>query len=114
MFRKTVSVDAQNYTKQPFLLSVEEVQQHLNTAQDVGLSSTQVQQYQQKYGENKLQGEGGVKWHTLVIKQISNAMMLVSFLCSCSFLHELTFGYRFSSWPWHFPMASQIMLKAAS
>ena len=86
MFRKAASVAAQNYTKQPFLLSVEEVQQHLNTTQDVGLSSAQVRQYQQKYGENKLQGEGGVKWHTLLVKQISNAMMLVSFLCPCSFL----------------------------
>ena len=90
MFRKSAAVEAQIYTKQPFLLSVEEVLHYLDTKQDVGLSSARVQQYQQKYGENKLRGDGGVKWHTLLIKQISNAMMLVSFPCPQCSLHNLT------------------------
>ena len=78
MGNKRSSVEAQNYTKQPFLLSVEEVLQHLQVQKDAGLSSAQVQQYRQKYGENRLEGEGGVKWYSLLLKQVSNAMILVS------------------------------------
>ena len=68
----------QNYSKQPFLLSVDEVIDHLQTSTDSGLSSTQATQYTEKYGENKLEGEGGVPWYSILGKQISNAMILVS------------------------------------
>src|SRR3954447_23512668 len=91
MGKKTSSIEAQNYTKQPFLLSVDEVVQYLETNEDTGLSSAQVQQYRQRYGENKLGGEGAVKWYSLLIKQISNAMILVSSLCAHRSLHTLTF-----------------------
>ena len=57
-----------------------ELRGYLETNQDAGLSNAQVQQYRQKYGENKLKGEGAVKWYSLLIKQISNAMVLVSSL----------------------------------
>ena len=78
MGKKISSIEAQNYTKQPFLLSVDEVVQYLETNQDAGLSSARVQQNRQKYGENKLEGEGAVKWYSLLAKQVSNAMVLVS------------------------------------
>lgn len=45
----------QNYTKQPFLLSVDEIVNEAETSLDVGLNSTQVQQKQQNYGPNNLQ-----------------------------------------------------------
>lgn len=67
----------QNYTKQPFLLSVDEIADHLQTNIDSGLSNAQVQQYQEKYGPNKLVGDGGVSWYSILGKQISNAMILV-------------------------------------
>lgn len=69
--------EEQNFTKQPFLLSVGEITSHLNTKRDSGLSRSQAQQYAQKYGENKLDGEGGIKWHSILLKQCSNAMILV-------------------------------------
>ncbi|KAK5271955.1 potassium/sodium eff [Exophiala xenobiotica] len=67
----------QNFTKQPFLLSVDEIASHLETNIDSGLSSAQIQQYQEKYGPNKLEGDGGVSWYSILGKQISNAMILV-------------------------------------
>lgn len=68
----------QNYTKQPFLLSVDEIVNEAETSLEAGLNSTQVQQKQQKYGANNLQGDGGVSWYSILGKQISNAMILVS------------------------------------
>ncbi|KIW19646.1 potassium/sodium efflux P-type ATPase, fungal-type [Exophiala spinifera] len=67
----------QNYPKQPFLLSVDEVVDHLQTRIESGLANAQVQQYQDKYGPNKLSGDGGVSWYSILGKQISNAMILV-------------------------------------
>ena len=69
--------EPQNYTKQPFLLSVDAITSHLGTNKESGLTRLQTQQNQQKYGENKLDGEGGVKWYSILLKQISNAMILV-------------------------------------
>jgi P-type Na+/K+ transporter len=70
--------EEQNYTKQPFLLSVDEVIDHLQTRTDSGLSSAQAKQCINKYGENKLEGDGGVAWYSILGKQVSNAMILVS------------------------------------
>ena len=67
----------QNYATQPFLLSVDDIITHLETNVDSGLTGTQVQQYQDKYGPNRLEGDGGVSWYTILGKQISNAMILV-------------------------------------
>lgn len=67
----------QNYSRQPFLLSTEEIVQHLQTNLDTGLSSTKVQEYAQNYGENKLEGDGGVAWYKILSKQATNAMILV-------------------------------------
>lgn len=70
----------QNYTKQPFLLSVDEIKYEIETNLESGLSSSQVQQYQEKYGPNRLEGDGGVSWYSILGKQISNAMILVSLI----------------------------------
>jgi P-type Na+/K+ transporter len=105
MGKKIPSIEALNYTRQPFLLSVDELVQYLETNQDAGLSNVQVQQYQQKYGENKLKGEGAVKWYSLLIKQISNAMVLVSSLYAHSPLYSLMFSCRSLSLPWLYRMA---------
>ena len=69
--------EVQTYPQEPFLLSVEDILSHLQVSKESGLSSAQAQQNQQKYGQNKLSGEGGAKWYSLLIKQISNAMILV-------------------------------------
>ncbi|EFR03913.1 potassium/sodium efflux P-type ATPase [Nannizzia gypsea CBS 118893] len=67
----------QEYEQHPFLLSVDRLAQQLDTNIDTGLNDAKVSQLQEKYGPNRLSGEGGVKWYTLLGKQISNAMILV-------------------------------------
>lgn len=72
----------QQYDKHPFQLSLEEVTSHLGGIDlDQGLNSTQVNELRTKYGENKLEGDGGVRWYQVLFKQISNAMILVSSIC---------------------------------
>lgn len=84
----------QNYPKQPFLLSVEEIVDHLQTRIESGLSTAQVDQYQDKYGPNKLSGEGGVAWYSILGKQISNAMILV---CQATATLQEPFYFLFQS-----------------
>lgn len=74
---KKASTERQDYTKHPFLLSIDETTGALQTDIETGLSAVRVQEAQRKYGPNKLEGEGGVKWYSLLLKQISNAMILV-------------------------------------
>lgn len=69
---------AQEYPQHPFTLPTEEVSQHLNTDILSGLSRAKAQEYKSKYGENKLSDQGGVKWYAVLLKQASNAMILVS------------------------------------
>ncbi|KAI9669474.1 MAG: Na+ ATPase [Caeruleum heppii] len=64
-------------SKHPFLLSVEQLKQELTTDLDTGLSSVDAQTLQKQHGANRLNDEGGVKWYRLLLKQISNAMILV-------------------------------------
>ncbi|KAL1969556.1 hypothetical protein VTN77DRAFT_8994 [Rasamsonia byssochlamydoides] len=67
----------QTYPKHPFLMAVEEIAAHLQTNIETGLTDVQVQELQQMFGGNKLEGEGGVKWYSVLVKQVSNAMILV-------------------------------------
>ncbi|OJD23654.1 potassium/sodium efflux P-type ATPase, fungal-type [Blastomyces percursus] len=67
----------QEYEKHPFLLSIDEVTQILNTNTETGLSDVNVVKLQEEYGPNRLHGEGAARWYTLLGKQISNAMILV-------------------------------------
>ena len=67
----------QEYSQHPFLLSPQDLYQQFGINKDTGLSNRQPTEAQQKYGPNKLDGEGGVKWYSVLLKQISNAMILV-------------------------------------
>lgn len=59
-------------------LSFEDVITELGTNSDDGLTSADVKQRLEKYGENMLEGDEGVSLAKIVIRQIANAMMLVS------------------------------------
>ncbi|KAL2372110.1 hypothetical protein RJ035_001663 [Blastomyces gilchristii] len=67
----------QEYEKHPFLLSIDEITQVLNTNTETGLSDVNVAKLQDEYGPNRLHGEGAARWYTLLGKQISNAMILI-------------------------------------
>ncbi|KAI9845990.1 MAG: Na+ ATPase [Sclerophora amabilis] len=67
----------QEYSAHPFKLSIEQLANDLETNLEAGLSSAQVQSLQSKYGQNKLDGEGAVRWYSVLLRQISNAMILV-------------------------------------
>ena len=79
----------QNYNKQPFLLSVEEILDHHKTNTEAGLTSSQASQQQTQYGFNKLESDGGIAWYSILGKQISNAMILVLVLAMA-----LSFGVQ--------------------
>lgn len=66
-----------NYLKHPFRLSVDEVKNHLGTDLDIGLRPANVKDIRSRCGENKLAGQGGVQWYAVLLKQVSNAMILV-------------------------------------
>lgn len=59
-------------------LSFEDVIRELGSNSDDGLTTSEVKARLQKYGENMLEGEEGVSLAKIVIRQIANAMMLVS------------------------------------
>ena len=67
----------QLYPRHPFLLSLDEIVEQLGTNVDTGLSRLKAQQSQHDYGPNKLKGEGAIQWYSILVKQISNAMILV-------------------------------------
>lgn len=69
---------AQEYPKHPFISTARDILDQLQTNDEVGLHRSTVQEAQERYGPNKLEGEGVVQWHTVLVKQISNAMILVS------------------------------------
>ncbi len=99
------------YSKHPFTSPSKDILDHLKTNDQTGLDHAQVQEAQRTYGPNKLEGEGAVQWYRVLLKQVSNAMILVSALleswaigrrdrCLCK---DLPFGYqaariRYSSW----------------
>lgn len=69
----------QLYSRHPFLLSIDDILDHLGTSVESGLSQLKAQQSQHDYGPNKLKGEGNILWYSILAKQISNAMILVCF-----------------------------------
>ena len=67
----------QEYPQHPFLLAVDHIAKLLETNIETGSSKGNAGVLSTKYGENKLEGEGGVEWHSVLLRQISNAMILV-------------------------------------
>ena len=67
----------QEFPSHPFLLSIDEIADHLKTNTETGLSPAAAKSAADHYGPNSLEGEGGVKWYHVLTKQISNAMILV-------------------------------------
>ena len=78
----TKKLTEQTYSRHPFLVPFEDGQEQLGTNNEIGLSVPKVQECQRKYGPNKIEGEGGVQWYSILLKQISNAMILVRSLLS--------------------------------
>lgn len=67
-----------HFDRHPFLLPPADVAAALSTNIEHGLSSVQVAHLQQKYPRNELAMGETIAWHTILIKQICNAMILVS------------------------------------
>jgi Na+-exporting ATPase len=62
----------------PFLVSFQEVAKQLETNLETRLTARKVSELQKEYPPNELKGGGGISWHKILLKQISNAMILVS------------------------------------
>ncbi|KAK4215316.1 hypothetical protein QBC37DRAFT_439578 [Rhypophila decipiens] len=84
-----MSTPTPEFPKHPFLLSIQEVEQALETNIDNGLATNQVPQRQEKYGPNELDVGGAIAWYTIFIRQLANAMVLVLF-----FAMALSFGIK--------------------
>ncbi|CVL09625.1 related to Ca2+-transporting ATPase [Fusarium fujikuroi] len=80
---------AAEYPKHPFLLTIEETAQALDTSIDKGLTSQQVAEAQQKYPKNELDVGGTVPWYSILTKQLLNAMIIV-----LAFAMALSFGIK--------------------
>ncbi|CZR53360.1 related to Ca2+-transporting ATPase [Phialocephala subalpina] len=63
--------------RHPFLLPVKNVAQQLSTNIETGLSKRQVADLQKDHPPNELEGGDGIAWYKILIKQCSNAMILV-------------------------------------
>lgn len=62
----------------PFLLPAEDVARQLGTNIETGLTTGKVAELQKKYPPNELQAVSGAVWHKILLRQICNAMVLVS------------------------------------
>lgn len=83
----------QEYSRHPFVLSLDELYRVFgNTNADTGLTQLKAREAQNQYGPNKLEGEGVVQWYSVLLKQISNAMILV---CTFSIFTKTLFFLRY-------------------
>ncbi len=89
----------QGTERHPFLLSIEDVAKELGTSIENGLTSAKVQQLQKEFPPNELEGRGSVAWYKILIKQITNAMILVSQSPSYK-CFDFVNDRRFSFWQW--------------
>ena len=79
---------AQQYDKHPYQLSVEQLTFHFGGLDlEHGLNSVQVSELRAKHGENKLEGEEGVKWYAVLFKQVSNAIREKTAGCTLKMTH---------------------------
>ena len=79
-----------NFERHPFLLTFEDVAATLETDIDAGLTTAQVQERQSKYPKNELDVGGAVKWYSILIRQLFNAMIIVSNLTTAQFNSSMT------------------------
>ncbi|KAF7563110.1 hypothetical protein G7046_g996 [Stylonectria norvegica] len=77
------------FPKHPFLLTIEETAQALNTDINKGLTTAQVADCQQRYPKNELDIGGTIPWYSILTKQILNAMIIV-----LVFAMALSFGIK--------------------
>lgn len=68
------------FDRHPFLLPSTDVAAILKTDLEHGLTSEQVAKLQQEHPPNELEVAGAIPWHTIFVKQLFNAMILVSSL----------------------------------
>lgn len=73
------SQEKPSYTTQPhaFLLTPEDAASQLSTNLETGLTARQVQTIQASHPPNELNTGGSISWYKILLKQISNAMILV-------------------------------------
>lgn len=73
------SQERRAYTTNPhaFLLTPQDVATQLSTNLETGLTARQVQSIQASHPPNELNTGGSISWYKILIKQISNAMILV-------------------------------------
>lgn len=69
---------AGQFERHPFLLTTQDVANALETDLERGLSSAQVTEFQEKYPPNELDVGGAIPWYKIFLKQLFNAMILVS------------------------------------
>lgn len=81
---QSLGATEQPLSKPAHALSYEDVLRELAVNSEEGLTNAEVKQRLSKYGSNELEGGEGVSMVKIVIRQIANAMMLVSLLLSKS------------------------------
>jgi hypothetical protein len=74
---KRSSFRDQAYVVEAYRADLGRLVAELATNVETGLTKLQAQTGLRDYGENKLRGEGVVKWYNVLLKQCSNAMILV-------------------------------------
>ena len=68
----------QRTDRHPFLLPIDDVAKQLGTNIETGLTGSKVNELQKQCPPNELVGGGGIAWHKILTKQLTNAMILVS------------------------------------
>ena len=69
--------DASNLSLPAHALTFHDVLNQLRTDSEDGLTSSEAKRRLDQYGENMLEGDEGVSFAKIFIRQIANAMMLV-------------------------------------
>lgn len=75
---QTLGATEQPLSQPAHALPYEDVLRELSVNPDEGLTTAEVKQRLSQYGPNELEGGEGVSMVKIVIRQIANAMMLVS------------------------------------
>ncbi|KAF9358857.1 Na+ ATPase [Mortierella sp. AD094] len=74
MGKKTIDLEPET----PFhILTVDQVAGHLGTSILEGLSSQEASNRLKTYGHNELEGDGGVKWYKVLLRQVVNVLVAV-------------------------------------